>query len=279
MLPETPNTASLDAAAAALPPAWIEFKPEIGLVLGSGWSRAVIGRDFIDRLPYDSIPGLGASTVQGHAGEARLLELGGRKAVAFCGRRHFYEGMGWGPVVLPIELMRRMGVGNVLLTNAAGAVNPSLGPGDLMLITDHVNTTGLNPLQGPVRPGWGPRFPDQSEVYSKSFAAAIRAAAANLGIGLHEGIYAFTSGPCFETPAEVRAYHIWQADAVGMSTVPEAIVANAIGMRIAAVSCITNMASGISAQPLSHAEVMEHTEACAGRMASLVEAIAAAAPH
>lgn len=264
-----------DAAAAALPESWFAFKPESGLVLGSGWGRTVLERECVDRISFSAIPGLGASTVQGHAGEVRLLETNGRRAVVFCGRRHFYEGAGWGPVALPIELMRRLGVRDLTLTNAAGGVNPNLRPGDLLLITDHVNTTGLNPLQGPVMPGWGTRFPDQCEVYSKSRAAEIKGFAAELGIALGEGIYAYTAGPCFETPAEIRAYHIWQADAVGMSTVPEAIVANAIGMRIAAISCITNMAAGITGQPLTHAEVMESTAASAAKMGSLVSAILA----
>lgn len=263
----------LDTATAAIPPAWFDFKPDIGVILGSGWGRTILGRPFVDALPFTALPGYGASTVQGHAGEIRLVEIGARRAVVFCGRRHFYEGAGWGPVALPIEILRRLGVRDLLLTNAAGAVNPSLRPGDLLVITDHVNTTGLNPLQGPVLPGWGVRFPDQSEVYSKARVREIKDLAASLGIALSEGIYAFTAGPCFETPAEVRAYHIWKADAVGMSTVPEAIVANAIGMRIAAVSCITNMASGITSQRLSHAEVMESTEAAADKMGRLVEAI------
>lgn len=263
----------LDAATAAIPGEWFEYRPEIGLILGSGWSRTVIRLPHDAALPFSAFPGLGSSTVQGHAGEVRLLQIGGRRAIAFCGRRHFYEGAGWGPVVLPVEIMRRLGVGRLLLTNAAGAVNPNLRPGDLLLIADHVNTTGLNPLQGPVIPGWGTRFPDQSEVYSRTFAAKIRDMATSLGIPLSEGIYAFTSGPCYETPAEIRAYHIWKADAVGMSTVPEAIVANAIGMETAAISCITNMAAGISTQPLTHAEVMEYTEASADKMGRLVEAI------
>lgn len=263
-----------DKAFAALPCGWADFRPETGIILGSGWSRTVLDLPFAAALPFSAIPGYGASTVQGHTGEVRLIEIGGRRAIVFCGRRHFYEGAGWGPVAMPIELSRRLGVKRMLLTNAAGAVNPRLRTGDLLLITDHVNTTGLNPLQGPVIEGWGPRFPDQSEVYSRKGAAKIKAIAARLGIELHEGIYAFTSGPCYETPAEIRAYAIWQADAVGMSTVPEAIVANAIGMELAALSCITNMAAGISKQPLSHSEVMESTEAGADKMGRLVEAVA-----
>ncbi len=264
-----------DNAASAIPKSWYDFNPEIGVILGSGWSRTVIERECVDSIPFSAIPGYGASTVLGHAGEIRLLEIGNRHAIAFCGRRHFYEGEGWGPVVMPIELMRRLGVKDLLLTNAAGGVNPSFAPGDLLLITDHVNTSGLNPLQGPVLPNWGTRFPDQSEVYSRDRIWEIKNIAGDLGITLREGIYAFTTGPCFETPAEIRAYWIWKADAVGMSTVPEAIVANAIGMRIAAMSCITNMAAGISKQPLTHSEVMDATEAAAERMSNLVMAILA----
>lgn len=262
-----------DNAANAIPKSWFDFHPATGMILGSGWSRTVVNRECIDSIPFSAIPGFGASTVLGHAGEIRLLETNGRRSIVFCGRRHFYEGEGWGPVVMPIEIMRRLGVKDLVLTNAAGGVNPILSPGDLLVITDHVNTTGMNPLQGPVMPGWGQRFPDQSEVYNKGRIAEIKSLAEKLGIELRDGIYAFTSGPCFETPAEVRAYGIWKADAVGMSTVPEAIVANAIGMRISAFSCITNMAAGMSKKHLSHDEVMESTEAAADKMSALVSAL------
>ncbi len=264
-----------DNAAAALPHSWFDFKPEIGVILGSGWGRTLLDEPYLDSISYADIPGYGASTVAGHAGEARILEVGGRHVIAFCGRRHFYEGEGWGPVVMPIELMRRLGVKRVLLTNAAGAVNPALNPGDMLVIRDHVNTTGLNPLQGPVYPGWGTRFPDQSEVYSKELGDAMQATARKMGIRLPDGIYAFTSGPCFETPAEIRAYGIWGVDAVGMSTVPEAIVANAAGLKVSALSCITNMAAGIAGQRLCHEEVMEATAAAAPRMGSLLMSVLA----
>ena len=262
-------------AAAALPPEWFAFKPVIGVILGSGWGQALLDEPYVDAVSYADIPGYGASTVMGHAGEARILEVGGRHVIAFCGRRHFYEGEGWGPVVMPVELMRRLGVGRVLLTNAAGAVNPALNPGDMLVIRDHVNTTGLNPLQGPVQPGWGTRFPDQSEVYSRELGDAMQATARRMGIRLPDGIYAFTSGPCFETPAEIRAYGIWGVDAVGMSTVPEAIVANAAGLKVSALSCITNMAAGIAGQRLCHEEVMEATAAAAPRMGSLLMSVLA----
>ena len=264
-----------DNAAAALPQSWFDFKPEVGVILGSGWGRTLLDEPYLDSHSYTDIPGYGASTVAGHAGEVRILEVGGRHVVAFCGRRHFYEGDGWGPVVMPIELMRRLGVSRVLLTNAAGAVNPALNPGDMLVIRDHVNTTGLNPLQGPVYPGWGTRFPDQSEVYSKALGDAMQATARKMGIRLPDGIYAFTAGPCFETPAEIRAYGIWGVDAVGMSTVPEAIVANAAGLKVSALSCITNMAAGIAGQRLCHEEVMEATAAAAPRMGRLLMSVLA----
>ena len=261
-----------DGAFAAIPASWRDFRPTVGVILGSGWGRTLLDRPFEDSIPYSAIPGFGASTVIGHAGEARLIDTGKRRVIAFCGRRHFYEGEGWGPVVMPIEIMRRLGVRNLLLTNAAGAVNPALNPGDMLVIRDHVNTTGLNPLQGPVMPGWGTRFPDQSEVYSKTLGDRMQETARRLGVRLPDGIYAFTSGPCFETPAEIRAYAIWGVDAVGMSTVPEAIVANAIGMKVVALSCMTNMAAGIAGQRLCHDEVLEATAAAAPKMGQMVDA-------
>lgn len=262
-----------DSAFAAIPKSWLDFKPSMGLILGSGWSRSVLEMAPVDSLSFSSIPGYGDSTVKGHLGEVRLIEVSGHRSIVFCGRRHFYEGVGWAPVVLPIEIMRRLGVSELVLTNAAGGVNPNLKPGDLLTIKDHVNTVGVNPLQGPVIPGWGPRFPDQSEVYSSDISASIHTTAKRLGIELGEGVYAYTMGPCFETPSEIRAYAIWQADVVGMSTVPEAIVANAIGMKTVAISCVTNMAAGISREPLSHNDVIKTSEMAAAKMNGLVMAL------
>lgn len=265
--------AIFDAAEEAIPGSWYSFKPTLGVVLGSGWSRTVLERECVDSLNFSVVPGFGAAGVPGHAGEIRLIETAGHRAVVFCGRRHYYECRDWNTVVMPVELMRRLGVSNLLLTNAAGGIRDSLHAGDILLITDHINTTGSNPLQGPVVPGWGARFPDQTHVYSEEQAGIIRKLAKELSIQLQEGVYAFTSGPCFETPAEIRAYRAWGADAVGMSTVPEAIVANAAGMRVSALSLITNMAAGISRNPLTHGEVMEATEAAAPRMEMLLTAI------
>lgn len=262
-----------EEAAASLPLPFRERPPDGGLILGSGWSQTLAGRPVLARVSYRDIPHLGASTVVGHAGELLLLDCGGRRVAAFCGRRHWYEGAGWMPVALPVELLRRLGVRRLLLTNAAGGVNPGLRPGDLLLISDHVNTVGISPLQGPVVEGWGPRFPDQSHVYAPAFRAVIQQCAIALGIPLHEGIYAFTAGPCFETPAEIRAYGIWGVDAVGMSTVPEAMLASAMGLEVAALSCITNMAAGIGGEPLVHEEVLEISRAAAPRLGRLLDAV------
>ena len=269
------TTAFFDAASAALPPQCFEQPPACGLILGAGWSQALAADRPLARMPYAEIPGLGASTVVGHTGEMVLFERHGLRIAAFLGRRHWYECAGWGPVVLPVELMRRMGVKNLLITNAAGGISPSLKPGDLMVLRDHINTVGINPLIGPVQPGWGPRFPDQSQVYSPALLELLRKAAYDTEVPLSEGVYAFTSGPGYETPAEIRAYAGMGADAVGMSTVPEATVANAAGLRTAGLSCITNMAAGISGPPLSHDEVLDQTRRTAPVMAALLNAFLA----
>ncbi len=264
-----------EKAFAALPPVCFERAPTCGLILGSGWSQALkIGRP-LARLAYSDIPGLGASTVVGHAGEFMLFEQHKIRVAAFLGRRHWYEGAGWEPVVLPVELLRRLGVKNLLITNAAGGIRPTLKPGDLMIIRDHINTTGINPLVGPLVDGWGTRFPDQSAIYTPHMVDLLRKAAHDIGTTLSDGIYAFTSGPGYETPAEIRAYAGMGADAVGMSTVPEATIANAAGLRTAGLSCITNMAAGISGPHLSHSEVIEQTKRTLPVMAALVDAFIA----
>jgi len=261
-----------ETAAAALPDICREPPPDCGMILGSGWSKALAVDAPLLRLPYSEIPGLGASTVVGHAGEFLLFDRHGLRIAAFMGRRHWYEGAGWGPVVMPVELLRRLGTRNLLITNAAGSITPSFTPGDLMIIRDHINTVGISPLIGPVMPGWGPRFPDQSQIYSPALTDLLRKAAHDTGATLGEGVYAFTSGPVYETPAEIRAYAGMGADAVGMSTVPEATVANAAGLRTAGLSCITNMAAGISGPNLSHEGVIEQTRKTLPLMAALLDA-------
>ncbi len=265
------NTELFNTAQASLPAACFERAPECGLILGSGWSRVLQTDREILRVPYAGIAGLGAGKVAGHAGEMLLFERFGRRICAFMGRRHWYEGAGWEPVVMPVELLRRMGAGTLLITNAAGGVNPELAPGDLMIIRDHINTGGVNPLIGEVVDGWGTRFPDQSGVYDAGLTAILHRAAGECGASIREGIYAFTTGPGYETPAEIRAYAGMGADAVGMSTVPEAMVASAAGMRLAALSCITNMAAGISGPHLSHTEVIAQTEKSAPLMSAVID--------
>lgn len=269
------DTQFFDNAAAAFPKACFERTPTCGLILGSGWSQALTIDTPLLRLSYSDIPGLGASTVVGHAGEFLLFDRHGIRVAAFLGRRHWYEGEGWGPVVLPVELLRRMGVKNLLVTNASGGIRSTLAPGALMVIRDHINTVGINPLIGPVVDGWGTRFPDQSQVYSPRLIDLMRKAAHDTGATLADGVYAFTSGPGYETPAEIRAYASMGADAVGMSTVPEVTVANAAGMNVAGLSCITNMAAGISGPHLSHEEVIAQTRETLPVMAALTDAFLA----
>ena len=266
------NTQLFDAAQRSLPPSCFEKRPACGLILGSGWSRVLRTDRELLRVSYSDIAGLGAGKVVGHAGEMMLFERHGKLVWGFMGGRHWYEGAGWEPVVMPVELMRRMGIEKILITNASGGINPALSPGQLMIIRDHINTSGVNPLIGEVVEGWGARFPDQSRVYDTGLVDTLRRAANDCDISLSEGVYAFTTGPGYETPAEIRAYAGMGADAVGMSTVPEATVASAAGIRLAALSCITNMAAGISGPHLSHKEVIAQTEKSAPLMSALVDA-------
>ena len=232
-------------------------KPAVGLVLGSGLG------DFCDRLenrmeiPFDQIPHLPRPTVEGHAGAFVFGKYGGRSMVALRGRVHFYEGYSQSDVTIFIRLMAKLGVKTVILTNAAGGVNLDFHSGDLMLISDHINFSGTNPLIGPNLEEFGPRFPDMSDVYTRALRERLKPLAAEAGLKLREGVYMMYSGPSYETPAEIRAFRTLGADAVGMSTVPEAIVARHCGLSVMGVSCITNMAAGVLPQPLSHSEVVE----------------------
>jgi len=243
------NQLTLDCAAEAVRNQWPDAAPQCGLVLGSGWSEAAEafgGRE----IPYDAIPGLGKPGVSGHAGRLLLGSIGGMQTLIFQGRRHWYEGDGWTPVILPVYLLHALGARTVLLTNAAGGIRNDLKPGTLMTINDHINMLGSNPLIGPHNPKLGTRFPDQTEIYSKNLRDRLIRAGAD-----SEGVYVAAMGPTFETPAEIRQYRSMGADAVGMSTVPEAIVANALGLRVAGLSCICNWAAGLSPAPLTHEDV------------------------
>jgi len=238
----------------------LPFAPEAGLILGSGLGVMADTLENPTVIPYGDIPHFPVSTVPGHAGELVAGEIGGRKAVIMKGRFHLYEGYDAQRVTLPIRVMKRLGVRTLVITNAAGGINESFKPGDLMLIRDHINFMFRNPLIGPNDEELGVRFPDMSEAYSARLRELARQAAAKLGIAIREGVYLGLLGPSYETPAEIRMMRRLGADAVGMSTVPEVIVARHSGLEVLGISCISNMAAGILDQPLSHAEVMETAE-------------------
>ena len=257
-------------ALASLPPAFRDARPYASLLLGSGWNRAVGSLRVLAEVPYSEIAGFGAATVVGHAGKLVWCRAAGIETFLFMGRRHYYEGIGWNPVAIPAFLLKSFGAKAIFLTNAAGGINPDWTPGDLMIIDDHINMMGVTPLLGDHAPFWGPRFPDQSRVYDRDLRAVLVRAAAAASVPLREGIYLAGTGPTYETPAEIRAWRALGADAVGMSTVPEAMLANAAGLRVLGLSCITNMASGILDQPLTHEEVTETTRRAMSSMTSII---------
>jgi purine-nucleoside phosphorylase len=249
------------------------FLPELAIVLGSGLGALADSPEAKAGLTisFTDLPGFPAPTVAGHGGKLVFCEFEGRKVLLQAGRFHFYEGHPMPLVVTPMRLYGRLGAKSVLLTNAAGALNPAFGVGDLMALTDHINLFGTNPLMGPnVEPG--ARFPDMTAVYDPVFRNHLQACAQHLGQTLREGVYLGLTGPSYETPAEIRAFRLMGADAVGMSTVPEAIVARHEGMRVAGISCLCNMAAGILPQALTHQEVLEAGAAAAGRFEALVRA-------
>lgn len=248
-------------------------KPEIGLIMGSG--LGVLGDYLTDAvtIAYHDIPHFPISTVEGHAGELMVGSLSGRTVVLMRGRFHMYEGYGPELTAFPVRVMKALGVAALLVTNAAGGVNLDYEPGNLMLISDHLNLTGKNPLIGPNDNELGVRFPDMSEAYSKRLRAIARDIAAEQGITLREGVYAGLLGPTYETPAEIRMLRVIGADAVGMSTVAEVIAARHSGIETIGISCISNMAAGILDQPLSHEEVMETTERVKNQFLGLVTAL------
>ena len=229
----------------------------VALVLGSGLGAFADDLDEAVALPYAEIPGFARSTVEGHAGRLVLGKVDGVAVAAMQGRFHYYEGYEWDEVTFPMRALGVLGVKALVLTNAAGGLNNSLKQGSLMLISDHLNLMGANPLRGANDERFGPRFPDLSEVYDKEFQEIAIQEARAMGLELRRGIYAALSGPSYETPAEIRMLRALGADAVGMSTAPEAIVARHMGLKVLGISCITNMAAGVLDKPIDHAEVME----------------------
>ncbi|MDX8290751.1 purine-nucleoside phosphorylase [Metabacillus indicus] len=247
--------------------------PEIGLILGSGLGVLADEIENPVKIPYEDIPNFPVSTVEGHAGQLVFGTLKGANVAAMQGRFHFYEGYDMKKVTFPVRVLKEMGVKTIIVTNAAGGVNESFEPGDLMIISDHINNMGTSPLIGPNDSDLGVRFPDMSQAYNRELRTLAKNAASELGINVQEGVYVGNTGPAYETPAEVRLARVLGGDAVGMSTVPEVIVANHAGMKVLGISCISNMAAGILDQPLSHDEVMETTEMVKTNFLNLVKKI------
>ena len=232
---------------------------EIGLILGSGLGELGDEVENAIQIPYETIPNFPTSTVEGHAGQLVYGTLGGKKVLAMQGRFHYYEGYSLEMVTFPVRVMKALGIHSVIVTNAAGGLNLDFTPGELILITDQINFTGVNPLIGPNDNEMGVRFTDMSQAYDKEYQEIVRNVAKEMNLDLKEGVYMGFTGPTYETPAEIKMARVIGADAVGMSTVPEVIVARHSGLRVIGVSCITNLAAGMQAS-LNHAEVVETTE-------------------
>jgi purine-nucleoside phosphorylase len=247
--------------------------PSIGVILGSGLGRLAEELKDAVAIPYGEIPHFPVSTVTGHAGRLVCGDLDGTPVCALQGRFHLYEGYSPHEVVFPIRTLARSGVKAFVITNAAGGVNKNWKAGDLMVIADHLNLTGQNPLAGPHDDRLGPRFPDMSEAYLQAFRALAHEAAKEVGIGLREGVYSVLSGPSYETPAEVRMLHACGADAVGMSTIPEVVACRQMGVKVLGISLISNLAAGISRVPLTHQEVIETADRVAADFVRLVRAV------
>ena len=235
-------------------------EPEAGLILGSGLGVLAEEIEEAEVIRYKDIPYFPESTVTGHKGQLVIGRLEGRQVIAMQGRFHFYEGYSMEQLVFPVRVMKQLGIETLLVTNAAGGINESFHPGDLMLITDHINNMGTNPLVGSNPEELGPRFPDMSEAYDRELIRHAESCARKLGLAVQQGVYVGNTGPVYETGAEVKMLRIWGGDAVGMSTVPEVTAAAHMDMRVLGISCISNMAAGILDQSLSHQEVIETTE-------------------
>ncbi|MEO6528165.1 MAG: purine-nucleoside phosphorylase [Gemmatimonadaceae bacterium] len=264
------GAAAATSAAAAIRPHIGDAAPQLAIILGSGLGGLARRIQSAVRIPFADVPGFPAATVVGHSGMLIAGTLGGRRVVALAGRFHMYEGHDAALAGFPVRVLHALGARTMFVSNAAGGIRAGFQPGDLMLIRDHLNLMFRDPLIGRVEEG-DERFPDMSAPYDSELATKLLDHAAALGFALREGTYCGLLGPTYETLAEVRMLATLGADAVGMSTVPEVIVARALGMRVAGVSCITNLAAGISAQPLSHAEVLETTTRVAERFETLVE--------
>lgn len=251
----------------------IKYKPEIAIILGSGLGDFVNSIKDKYEINYSDIPGFVTTTAIGHVGKFILGDIEGKKIIAMQGRFHLYEGYDVSQVVFPIRVLKLLGVNNLLITNAAGAANREFSAGDLMIIEDHISLFCPSPLRGANIEHLGCRFPDMSSVYDKDLIVLAESSAKKLKQNIRKGVYIYTKGPMFETPAEIRICQLFSADAVGMSTVPETIVARHMGMRILGLSLISNMAAGILIQPLTSEEVFETASKASKRFSTLLEQI------
>ncbi len=246
---------------------------DIGMILGSGLGILVDALEEKTVIDYKEVPNFPLSTVEGHAGQLVFGKLENKQVLVMNGRFHYYEGYPIQQVVFPVRVMQLLGIKNLIVTNAAGGINHAFSAGDLMIIQDHINLMGVNPLLGPNEDQFGPRFPDMSEAYNPGLRKIAEKVAKELKVEYRKGVYAGLSGPSYETPAEVKYLRYIGADAVGMSTVPEVIVANQGGMKVLGISCITNMAAGVLPQKLNHDEVMETANRVRDKFIKLVQGI------
>jgi purine-nucleoside phosphorylase len=267
------STSQLIKSAAAKLRKLSALRPDLAIVLGSGFHHVPALMEVEAELGYAKIPGFPPVGVSGHAGKLLLGRMGGTPVMVLSGRAHYYEGHPMSVVTFWVRALAAFGIRELLLTNAAGGINRRFSPGDLMILTDHINLMGANPLRGAPESG-RPRFVDLTRVYDEALRARLRQAGRQSGLKLREGVYLAVSGPSYETPAEIEAFARLGADAVGMSTVPEAIVARQCGLRVAGLSCITNLAAGRGGQKLSHQEVLETAERVKDQAAGLIRAFA-----
>lgn len=251
-------------------------KIDLAIILGTGLGKMAEDIEEARVIKYEDIPEFPVSTVKGHAGQLIIGKLKGKKVIAMNGRFHFYEGNPMEKVTFAVRVFKALGVNDIIVSNAAGGMNPAFKAGDLMIISDHINMMGTNPLIGKNYEELGPRFPDMSSAYNKEFISIAELAAEKLQIKVQKGVYAAVSGPTFETPAELRMLRAIGGDAVGMSTAPEVIVANHMGMRVLGISCITDMAIADSLEPIDHEQVMETANKSMGKFIALVKEIVAA---
>ncbi len=251
----------------------VDAQPKVGIILGSGLGSLVDRIENKTTIPYSEIPGFPQSSLEGHAGNLVFGTIGEQSLMVMQGRFHAYEGFEMKETTYPLFMMKLMGVTHLIVTNACGGINPSFTPGDLMIIDDFINGVSTNPLVGVNDERFGPRFPDMSDPYNSGFRDVARNVASSLNIDYKEGVYAFFQGPYYETRAEIKMYGILGADAIGMSTVPETIVANYLGLKVLGISCITNMATGLRDGKHSHQEVVEIANAASEKLCDWVDAL------